>query len=110
MALCFGLLFDDFLLGIPIGLAIGVAFLTFGGKRFAKIENGQFTYDVDGDDPISVPVTKVATIEQNNDGDLYLEFVDGANAVINSGGDIDGVAEFVRKAQQAYELGEGKTP
>ena len=99
MALCFSLLFDDFILGIPIGCAIGVSFLSFGEKRFAKFEHGRFTYDVEGDNPVSMPIEEVLTVTQNNDGDVYLEFADGDNAVINSGGDAEGVAAFVDKAQ-----------
>ena len=100
MALCFGLLFDDFLLGIPIGCATAVSMLSFGEKRFAKFEHGMFTYDIgQGDGPVSVPVDDVASIEQKADGDLYFTLVDGTDAVIGSGGDKEGVAAFVDKAK-----------
>ena len=100
MALCFSLLFDDFILGIPIGCAIGVSFLSFGEKRFAKFEHGMFTYDIgQGDGPVSVPVDHVASIEQKADGDLYFTLADGTDAVIRSGGDKEGVAAFVAKTQ-----------
>lgn len=100
IAVCFGLLFDNILLGLAFFLPLAIAFSAIGEKRSARIADGTFTYDIGhGDGPVSVRVDQVASIEQKADGDLYFTLVDGTDAVISSGGDKEGVAAFVDKAK-----------
>lgn len=100
IAVCFGLLFDNIILGLAFFLPLAIAFSAIGEKRSARIADGTFTYDIGhGDGPVSVRVDQVASIEQKADGDLYFTLVDGTDAVISSGGDKEGVAAFVDKAK-----------
>lgn len=100
----FVLLFDDYVMALAIGLALGVVLMPFGKKHSVTINDGTLTYDA-GDGESRVPVSKLAALRQEPKGDvLVLEFVGGSKIAIDTGGDEDGVAEFVEQVHNTPEL------
>lgn len=100
----FGLLFEDYVTALAIGLALGVVLIPFGEKYSVAINDGTLTYDA-GDGESRVPVSKLAALRQEPKADvLVLEFVDGAKIAIDTGGDEAGVAEFVEQVHNTPEL------
>lgn len=96
----FGMAFDDWLLGLSVGIALAIPFLFTGTTRSACIDGGTLTYNT-GKNEKTVPVSEVARITQEPmSGSLVFEFKDGTSDYVENGGDEKGVSEFVGQAQR----------
>lgn len=100
LIVAFGMLFDDWLIGLSVGMALAIPFLFTGTTRSACIDGGTLTYDT-GKNKKTVPVSEVARITQEPmSGSLVFEFKDGTSDYLENGGDEKGVSEFVGQAQR----------